>query len=212
MQSSKTLAALFAAMSFSSFVCAQSPAATPRPLDSQIEIVEELLQIDSQLALEKAREKAAKELPPPPQVVVAPSAPVAMSDVIEVVSVMGIGEGKMATLEINGRSHYRLGVGSLVADYKVVSVGDGCVGLETVQKTRPKAQAKNAAKSKSAAKPPVKKVCFDVQAERDSARAASSLANTTPMAGGAGVAGAGRVAPLPLPTIPAVVPQVGANR
>lgn len=213
MQLNKTIASLSMALLFSPVVVAQVN--TSKLFDSQVEIVEELLQIDSKLALEKARDKAAKDIPPPPVVAVKQTAPRAMPDSFEVVSIMGMTGEKMATIAINGQTYRNLRVGSSAGGYKVSSIGGGCVDMEPLPGDRPKGNSKKAIKSNTS-QPVVKKVCFDFQAEKDAALAESMATSAAGAFGsnGGGAIGNARmtIAPLPLPTIPAVTPAVGVGR
>ena len=213
MQSSKKHLVLFAASFISTLAIAQTSAGpvvanvapSAATFGQQIDTVEELLQIDSKIALEKAREKALKSAPPVP-VQVASVAPISAPDEFEVISILGVSGNKSAVLSINGKNYYRLTPGTSAAGYSVVAVGDGCV--EVVKGVvKPKASRSKSKAMKSIA---TKRVCFDMQAEHEAALTAAT--------GGAATGYSGTpnslptrmtLAPLPLPTIPAVVPPAG---
>lgn len=215
MQSSKkSITVLTCAMLAAFNVLAQTPSGPAAPAvttllnvqpsvavtSQQVETVEQLLQLDSKIALEKAREKAVKLLPQPPTPIQAPAAIAPAPDLIEVISVMGTAGEKTATIAINGKVYSRVALGSVAGPYSVTGVGDGCVSLA---KQVPKAKSRKQA----AKQPPAKRVCFDFQAERE----ASIESISPPLPGVPGGAGRGMLTPLPLPTIPAVLPAPGGS-
>ncbi len=157
--------------------------------------VEALLVLDSQIAMEKMNAQAAKVAPPPPvasSLAAAAAAP--PPEKIEVVSILGIGGDKKATLLINGKRYSQLVEGSKAGKYMVQAVGSGCVSL-AVQ--APKAKGKP---GKVSPKAKAKNVCFDPDADDE-------MLGSTGMAqgqnGGANINTRMTIAPLPLPVVPA---------
>ena len=190
-------------MALCGLAAAQQPAG-PAPVSSSdhVNTVESMLVIDSQMALDKL--KAAADKASPPVLSNAPVAAVAAPPtVITVLSVLGIGDAKKATILIDGKRHSQLVVGSKAGKYVVRAVGGGCVDLAIDGPT-----TKKSSKVKSIKAPKgVKHACFDPDAEIEQ----------QPTAGGAyygGQSGGGiqtrmTVAPLPLPVVP--VPNAAAR-
>lgn len=157
--------------------------------------VEALLVLDSQIAMEKMNAQAAKAAPPPPVssgavAVAAAPAP----EKIEVVSILGIGGDKKATLLINGKRYSQLIEGSKAGKYVVQTVGNGCVSLAT-QATKAKTKS-----SKASSKAKAKNVCFDPDADEEMLGAAGLAQGQQ---GGANINTRMTIAPLPLPVVPA---------
>src|SRR3989344_1777341 len=139
MQSSKKI---LAALLFAPFLAtaqaplpggatAQGGAAAPPPIPSHASTVEALLVLDSQIAMEKLNAQAAKAAPPPPVAGGAQPAAAPPPEVIEVISILGIGSEKRAVLAIDGKRYSQLAEGSKVGRYVVQSVGGGCVKSQT---------------------------------------------------------------------------------
>ncbi len=157
--------------------------------------VEALLVLDSQIAMEKMNAQAAKAAPPPPVssgsvAVAAAPAP----EKIEVVSILGIGGDKKATLLINGKRYSQLVEGSKAGKYVVQTVGNGCVSL-AAQATKAKIKS-----GKASPKGKAKNVCFDPDADEEML-SATGLAQG--QQGGANINTRMTIAPLPLPVVPA---------
>lgn len=164
--------------------------------------VEELLDLDAKIALEKLRQKAADTLPPAPPPPLDSTKAVVAADVVDVQEILGYADSKRATIHLNGQPYTSVRVGSKVASYKVKSIGMGCVELEkATPASRPVARAKP---RKGAPPPKVMKACFDQEA--DAARMQASLATasvggTMPSLNG----GARPPMPMPLPALPPLV-------
>lgn len=204
MQSSKT-ALILMIMAISGAAAGQQPPAPPFPpaaavsASDHINTVESMLVIDSQMALDKLKADAEKAAPHAmvSGPVVAPVA--APPTVIEVLSVLGIGDEKKATILIDGKRHSQLVVGSKAGKYVVREIGGGCVDLVIGGKGKAtKATKGKRAKGKVNTKG-VKHVCFDPDA--DYAPAPVAGAYYAGQSGG-GIQSRMTVAPLPLPVIP----------
>lgn len=194
MQSNKKL--LMALLAAPMLVFAQ---AGPGAMGPHAGMVEDLLILDSKIAMEKMSSLSAK-LAPPPVAANAPAAPVAAApERIEVLSVMGIGGNKKATLTIDGKRFSQLGEGSKAGKYLVKSVGGGCVDLVVAGKPSAKAGRK-------AGKQAVKHVCFDPDAEVEQQMPAVGGGAYAGQGGGGGIQTRMTIAPLPLPVVPAPMP------